>query len=294
MTDVAHLPERIQDIIVESRGRHHSLSSEDRDRIGKEGYTSPYPELSHDAIVALALSKNVLLQGPTGSGKTRFAEWLSNVFQQPMHMVNCSVDLDAEALLGFKTIEHKGGEASITFIAGPVIQAMEKGQLLYIDEINMAKPETLPILNGILDYRRRITNPFTGEIVQAAKGFRVVAAINLGYIGTVPLNEALKNRFITLQVPYLQGDLLKNLIKEHSILTDEISIDMLVKLSADLIFQTENGMLAEEAASVRALLDAADLAVYLPIGRAIERAIVDKLEEDRERSLVRNIVDTLV
>ncbi|MGO1989806.1 AAA family ATPase, partial [Mammaliicoccus vitulinus] len=73
----------------------------------------------------------------------------------------------------------------------------------YIDEINMAKPETLPILNGVLDFRRALTNPFTGEVVQAKEGFSVIAAINVGYIGTLPMNEALKNRFVVLDIDYI-------------------------------------------------------------------------------------------
>ena len=51
---------------------------------------------------------------------------------------------------------------------------MREGHILYIDEINMAKPETLPILNGVLDYRRQLTNPFTGEVIKAP-GFNVIA-----------------------------------------------------------------------------------------------------------------------
>ena len=47
-----------------------------------------------------------------------------------------------------------------------VLKAMREGHILYIDEINMAKPETLPILNGVLDYRRQLTNPFTGEVIK--------------------------------------------------------------------------------------------------------------------------------
>ena len=66
---------------------------------------------------------------------------------------------------------------------------MREGHILYIDEINMAKPETLPILNGVLDYRRQLTNPFTGEVIKAAPGFNVIAAINEGYVGTLPMNE---------------------------------------------------------------------------------------------------------
>src|SRR5699024_5100363 len=94
--------------------------------------------------------------------------------------------------------------------------AMDKGTFLYIDEINMAMPETLPLINGILDYRRKITNPFTNEVITAEKGFNVIAAINEGYIGTVPLNEALKNRFIVIDVPYIQRVQLIQLIKSNT------------------------------------------------------------------------------
>ena len=55
-----------------------------------------------DAKALFQLNKNILLKGPTGSGKTKLAETLSNVMKLPMHQVNCSVDLDTESLLGFK------------------------------------------------------------------------------------------------------------------------------------------------------------------------------------------------
>ena len=85
-------------------------------------------------------------------------------------------------MLGFKTFTHDTGQSSIEFVPGPIIKAMDKGQFLYIDEINMARPETLPIINGVLDYRRTITNPFTGEVVRALEGFGVIAAINVGSV----------------------------------------------------------------------------------------------------------------
>ena len=55
-----------------------------------------------DAKALFQLNKNILLKGPTGSGKTKLAETLSNVMKLPMHQVNCSVDLDTESLLGLK------------------------------------------------------------------------------------------------------------------------------------------------------------------------------------------------
>jgi nitric oxide reductase NorQ protein len=275
------------------RRQKSNLPEEDRLLIGSPGYASPNPSVLYDAIVALALGKNVLLKGPTGSGKTKLAEYLSHLFSQPIHSINCSVDLDAEALLGFKTLVQQEDRTSIEFIQGPIVKAMLKGHFLYIDEVNMAKPETLPIINGVLDHRKTITNPFTGEVVRAREGFGVVAAINQGYVGTVPLNEALKNRFVVLDVPYLQGEALKQLLMKQSMLKDERMLDSFVQLSADLLIQTQMGQLSDEAASIRALLDACDLATYIPPLRAIQRAIVDKLEDEREQAAVTNIAETL-
>ncbi len=267
--------------------------SDDELLIGKGGYTPSDINIIRDAIIALSIGKNVLLKGPTGSGKTKLAETISQLFQQPMYSINCSVDLDAEALLGYKTIQEHDGKMKIEFVSGPVINAMKKGYLLYIDEINMAKPETLPILNGVLDYRKMITNPFTAEVVRAENGFGVIAAINEGYVGTVPLNEALKNRFVVFEVPYIQGETLKEVLQTQTALKDENVINKFVSLSADLITQVRGGMLSEEAASIRALIDTCDLAMYMPALRAIERGIIEKLEDEREKAAVKNIAETL-
>ncbi|WP_230158962.1 MoxR family ATPase [Peribacillus sp. Bi96] len=261
--------------------------------IRKGGYLPPEMELMVDAITALSMGKNILLKGPTGAGKTKFAETLSNLFNQPMFSVNCSVDLDAESLLGFKTLAYKEEKQVIEFVPGPVINSMNHGHFLYIDEINMAKPETLPLINGVLDYRRTITNPFTNEVITAKDGFNVIAAINEGYVGTVPLNEALKNRFIVIEVPYIEGEQLKHLIETNTKLKDSRNIELFVKLSSDLINAVNQGKVAEDAASIRALLDACDLSVLIPPKRAILRSIVDKLDEEREREFVKNLADTL-
>lgn len=285
------LPESVTYIINERKQLFSS--SEHSSLIGEGGYTASEDYIIEDSIISLSLGKNLLLKGPTGSGKTKLSDTLSSIFSQPMHSINCSVDLDAEALLGYKTISERDGKNTIEFIEGPVIQAMKNGHLLYIDEINMAKPETLPILNGVLDYRRSITNPFTGEIVKAAPTFGVIAAINEGYVGTVPLNEALKNRFVVIDVPYIEGETLKSVIESQSKLSDSKLITQFVDLSSDLLVQVRNGQISEEAASIRALLDACDLAVYLPAKRAIQRGIVDKLEDEREKAAIQNIAETL-
>ncbi|CDO05146.1 Denitrification regulatory protein NirQ [Oceanobacillus picturae] len=289
MTAHYDLPQQISDLLDENKRTTDNLS----ELIRPGGYMPPNADLLIDAISALSMGKNILLKGPTGAGKTKFAETLSSLFHQPMYSVNCSVDLDAESLIGFKTLAYEGEKQVIEFVPGPVMNSMANGTFLYIDEINMAKPETLPLINGVLDYRRTITNPFTNEIVTANKGFGVIAAINEGYVGTVPLNEALKNRFVVIDVPYIEGEQLKSLIKSNTRLQDERMIDLFVSLSADLVQAAFQGKLSEDAASIRAILDACDLSSIIPPQRAVQRAIAAKLDEEREQEFIMSLAETL-
>lgn len=286
----------MKEVILMERNKRLATQSlkDDESLIQEGGYISPTPDLWEDILVGVVLKKPVLLKGPSGSGKTKLAQSISHFFNQPMHSVNCSVDLDAESLLGFKTINASSGQSIIEFVEGPVVQAMKKGHILYIDEINMAKPETLPILHSVLDHRRMLTNPFTGEVIHAHPDFTVVAAINEGYVGTSPMNEALKNRFISFSIPYLTGDQLREIIQTLFPQADSALVQTFLNINEDLRKQVMNGLLSEEAASVRSLLDALALAEHLPVRRAIRYAIAEKLEDRMERDLVMELVETWV
>ncbi|ALS73947.1 hypothetical protein AUC31_01185 [Planococcus rifietoensis] len=266
--------------------------AEDSNLIGEGGYISPDENLWNDILTAVVLKKPVLLKGPTGAGKTKLAESVSDLFQQPIQSINCSVDLDAEALLGFKTLVQRDGQSAIEFVEGPVVTAMKHGHILYIDEINMAKAETLPILHSALDYRRMLTNPFTGEVIQAHPDFSVMAAINEGYIGTSPMNEALKNRFISYPIPYLSGEQLRGLWDRQFPDADPKLKTFMLNLAADLMKQVESGLMSEEAASIRSLLDATALAMHIDTLRAVRYAIAEKLDDESERNLLMDLANT--
>ncbi|MDT4040172.1 hypothetical protein RPO42_11940, partial [Staphylococcus aureus] len=79
-------------------------------------------------------------------------------------------------------------------------------------------------------------------------------------IGTLPMNEALKNRFVVIQVDYIDGDILSDVIKQQSQLSDDIMIQKIIKFNEDLRTMTKQGQISEEAASIRALIDLSDLA----------------------------------
>lgn len=284
------------EVIEQERKRRLAFTHDEMDQllIQDGGYISPIETLWEDVLLAVVLKKPVLLKGPTGSGKTRLAQSISHYFQQPMHSVNCSVDLDAEALLGFKTIVHKNEQAVIEFVEGPVIQAMKKGHLLYIDEINMAKPEILPILHSVLDHRRMLTNPFTNEVIQAHPSFSIISAINEGYVGTTPMNEALKNRFVSYSIPYLSGDELKKLFHTSFPEASTMFIHQLLSIHEDLQSQVRDGLVSEEAASIRSFMNTLELAQYIPVKRAIRYALWEKLDDRMEQELVRELVETWV
>ena len=185
-----------------------------------------------------------------------------------------------------KRLFKKTEKPVIEFVEGPVVQAMKKGHILYIDEINMARPETLPILHSVLDHRRMLTNPFTGEVIYAHEDFTVISAINEGYVGTSPMNEALKNRFVSFTVPYLTGEQLEIVMKDTYPSASEQLIETFLNIGNDLKKQVMNGLLSDEAASVRSLLDAMGLAEHIPVKRAVQYAIAEKLDDKIERRLV--------
>ena len=105
------------------------------------------------------------------------------------------------------------------------------------------------------------------------------------------MNEALKNRFIVIQVDYIGGDILKDVIKQQSQLQDDDIIEKIIKFNEDLRTMSKQGQISEEAASIRALIDLSDLITVMPIERAIKRTIIDKLEDEREQQAIRNAIE---
>ena len=68
----------------------------------------------------------------------------------------------------------------------------------------------------------------------------------------------------------------------------------MLNLAEDMFIQVQNGLLSEEAASIRSLLDATELAQYIDPRRAIRYAIAEKLEDDSEKELVMELANTWI
>jgi len=145
------------------------------------------------------------ITGLSGNGKTLMVEELHAKLKKELIRVNITIETDEDDLLGgFRLVN---GETK--FVRGPVIEAMERGATLLLDEIDLGSNKLMclqPVLEGKGVFLKKVNTWIT-----PAKGFNVIATANTKgkgsddgrFIGTNILNEAFLERFaITLEQPY--------------------------------------------------------------------------------------------
>ncbi|KAG1662050.1 hypothetical protein FOA52_005297, partial [Chlamydomonas sp. UWO 241] len=101
--------------------------------------------------------------------------------------------------------------APFQWVDGPLVTAMRQGDMILVDEINLAEDAVLERLNSVLESGRMLTLAERGgegaEVVVAAPGFRLVATMNPGGdFGKKELSPALTNRFTVVWVPALEDE----------------------------------------------------------------------------------------
>ena len=145
------------------------------------------------------------ISGLSGNGKTFSVEQACAQLNREFIRVNITVETDEDDLIGgFRLVN---GET--VWHNGPVIEALERGAVLLLDEVDLASNKILclqSVLEGKGVFLKKI-----GKYVKAQKGFNVIATANTKgkgsddgrFIGTNVLNEAFLERFaITLEQEY--------------------------------------------------------------------------------------------
>ncbi len=242
------------------------------------------------AITAILSGENLLLVGPKATGKNVLAENLAAVFSRPEWDVSFYLNTDASSLIGTDTF--RNGEVS--FRKGPICACAEAGGFGVLDEINMAKNESLAVLHATLDYRRIIDVPGYSRI-RLAPSTRFIATMNYGYAGTRELNEALASRFMVINMPLISGENLeKLLLQQHPTLKPDCAAQ-LSALFEEIRKKCESSEISTKALDLRGLLAAVKLVENgLTLREALSIAIINKSFDAFERTLVEDIVSARI
>ena len=156
-------------------------------------------------VIQSGLFYPVFITGLSGNGKTFSVDQSCAQLKRELIRVNITIETDSDDLLGgFRLVN---GET--VWHNGPVVEAMERGAILLLDEIDLASNKIMclqSILEGKGVFLKKI-----GKHVAPKAGFNVIATANTKgkgsddgrFIGTNVLNEAFLERFpITFEQEY--------------------------------------------------------------------------------------------
>jgi nitric oxide reductase NorQ protein len=246
-------------------------------RISQEPYYRPVGAEIALYEAAYRARLPVMLKGPTGSGKTRFVEYMAWRLDRPLITVAAHEDMTAADLSGRFLLE----AGATVWHDGPVTQAVRHGAICYLDEIVEARQDTTVVIHPLTDSRRVLPLEKRGEILAAHADFQLVISYNPGYQSAVKdLKESTKQRFVAIDFAYPPPAM------ESEIVMREGRIDAPeAGLLVDIAQRSRNlrGHGLDEGASTRMLVHAARLVGGgVAMAAAVEAAIVLPITDDAE------------
>ena len=212
------------------------------------------------SIIASKVFYPIFVTGLSGNGKTMNVTQACAAAKRECIRVNITIETDEDDLLGGYRLQ----DGHTVWQNGPVIEAMERGALLLLDEIDLASNKIMclqPILEGNGVFLKKIN-----KFIKPSKGFNVIATANTKgqgsddgkFIGTNILNEAFLERFpITVEQAYptnkIETKILLNVMAEKGLTATAEFATSLVTW-ADIIRKTyyEGGV--DELISTRRLV----------------------------------------
>ena len=255
------------------------------DRIPSPAYLYYGKDIWEQAATALLAGENVLLVGPKATGKNVLAEGLAAAFGRPGWDVSFHINTDAASLIGADTFEN----GQVRLRKGHVYRCAEEGGFGILDEINMAKNESLAVLHATLDFRRIIDVPGY-ERIRLHPATRFIATMNYGYAGTREINEALASRFLVIRMPVISSEALEKLLKaQFPTLRSEYAVQFSA-LFEDVRLKCDSGEISSKALDLRGLLAALRLVRSgLDARQSIALGMTNKCFDDYERQLVEDL-----
>ncbi|MEA2070129.1 MAG: MoxR family ATPase [Asgard group archaeon] len=208
------------------------------------------------ALAAKAAGRHVLLEGPVGVGKTALAHALAAYLNTDFIRFDGDERYHPDKLVGHfdPPVVLEKGYTFESFVRGPLMRAMEKGAILFANEINRCPEATQNVLLSAMD-EGHIVIPKLGE-VHASEGFFIIATQNpVEFIATTPLGEAIKDRFVWIRLDYQTEQEERQIVREKiEGLPDEI-----VNYSVAIIRESRESTKLRRGASIRGAIDLASI-----------------------------------
>jgi len=249
-----------------------------------------YPDVK--SIIKSKMFYPVFITGLSGNGKTMGVTQACAENKRELIRVNITIETDEDDLLGGYRLK----DGQTVWQNGPVIEAMERGAVLLLDEIDLASNKIMclqPILEGSGVFVKKIN-----RFVKPANGFNVVATANTKgqgsddgkFIGTNVLNEAFLERFpITFEQSYPSVSIeQKILVATYKNSTGKSDDDFCKKLVtwADVIRKTYFDGGVDEIISTRRLVHI--IQAYAIFGKKMKAVEVctNRFDDDTKNSFI--------
>ena len=210
-------------------------------------------------IIASKLFYPTFITGMSGNGKTLGVEQACAALNRELIRVNITIETDEDDLIGgFRLVN---GET--VWHNGPVIEALERGSVLLLDEVDLASNKIL-CLQSVLEGKGLFLKK-TGRYVTPKSGFNIIATANTKgkgsddgrFIGTNVLNEAFLERFaLTFEQDYPHVKTEQKILEKASASLGVLAKAFCEHLAnwADIISRTFNDGGIDEVISTRRLV----------------------------------------
>ena len=233
----------------------------------------------------------VFITGLSGNGKTLAVTQACADLKRELIRVNITIETDEDDLLGGFRLK----DGQTVWSNGPIIEAMERGAVLLLDEIDLASNKIMclqPVLEGSGIFVKKIN-----KWVLPKSGFNVIATANTKgqgsedgkFIGTNVLNEAFLERFpVTFEQKYpsvkIENKILNNTLKSYG-KSDVKFIDKLTTW-ADVIRKTYFDGGVDEIISTRRLVHITQAySIFANKMKAIQMC-TNRFDDDTKNSFV--------
>jgi len=263
--------------------------------VEKEPFYLPVSDEIELFEAAYSAQVPILLKGPTGTGKTRFVEYMAWKLSRPLTVakrgtkskssgkliplvtIACHEDLTASDLVGRYLLDAEGTR----WIDGPLTRAVKSGAICYLDEIVEARKDTTVLIHPLADHRRVLPVEKQGIVLEAKQGFQLVISYNPGYQSALKdLKESTRQRFIAIEFSPPSPEAEANIIQKESGCGKKQAL-ALAKLGSKIRNLQEHGL--KEGASTRALIYAGKLiSKGIAPRRACHVAVVWGITDDHE------------